>query len=134
MQSSSGDDDGVMSDINVTPLVDVMLVLLVVFIVTAPLLTNAITVDLPQTAESQPPEQAEAVVVSVDASGRIFVDRTEHALEAVEPTLAELHRQNPDVLVHLNADEGCNYGVVARVMSAADRAGIVRLSVLTAVE
>ncbi|UJR83982.1 ExbD/TolR family protein [Sandaracinus amylolyticus] len=131
---SHDDDEAVMSDINVTPLVDVMLVLLVVFIVTAPLLTNAVTVHLPQTAETRPPEPAEAVVVSVDAAGQVYVDRALHPLDRIESALREIHDRDPDVSVHLNADEGCNYGIVARVMSAADRAGIVRLSVLTANE
>ena len=78
----SGADDDVMSEINVTPLVDVMLVLLVVFIVTAPLLTQAVHVNLPKTAETAPPEEKEAVYISVDAKGKVFLDKTEIALEA----------------------------------------------------
>lgn len=130
--SASSDDDSVMSEINVTPLVDVMLVLLVVFLVTAPLLTNAVMVHLPKTATTAPPKQEEAVVLSVDAKSQVFIDRQPVALEAIEARLRSVHARNAEVAVHLNADEACNYGVVARVMSSVDRAGISRLSVLSA--
>ena len=69
------DGDDVMGEINVTPLVDVMLVLLVVFIVTAPLLTQAVHVNLPKTAETAPPEEKAAVYLSIDAQGKIFIDK-----------------------------------------------------------
>ena len=75
--NTKDDGDDIMGEINVTPLVDVMLVLLVVFIVTAPLLTNAVHVNLPKTEETAPPEEKEAVYLSVDAQGKIFIDKKE---------------------------------------------------------
>lgn len=125
------DGDDVMGEINVTPLVDVMLVLLVVFIVTAPLLTNAIHVNLPKTAETAPPEEKDPVYVSVDASGKIFIDKTEIPLDSFEKELLNRKAADPEIALNLNADDGVQYGTVAKVMSAIERSGISKLSVLT---
>lgn len=125
------DADDVMGEINVTPLVDVMLVLLVVFIVTAPLLTNAIHVNLPKTAETAPPEEKDPLYVSVDVTGKIFIDKTEIALDAFENELKARKSADPEIGLNLNADDGVQYGIVAKVMSAIERAGISKLSVLT---
>jgi len=108
-----------------------MLVLLVVFIVTAPLLTNAIHVNLPKTAETAPPEEKDPVYVSVDASGKIFIDKTEIALDAFENELLTRKAADPEIALNLNADDGVQYGIVAKVMSSIERAGISKLSVLT---
>jgi len=126
----SGDDD-VMGEINVTPLVDVMLVLLVVFIVTAPLLTQAVHVNLPKTAETAPPEEKEAVYISVDAKGKVFIDKTEIALEAFEKELLTRKAADPEIALNLNADDAVQYGTVAKVMSSIERSGITKLAVLT---
>ncbi|WAK02356.1 ExbD/TolR family protein [Methylobacter sp. YRD-M1] len=128
-KEDGGDD--VMGEINVTPLVDVMLVLLVVFIVTAPLLTNAIHVNLPETAETAPPEEKEAVYVSVDAQGKVFIDKTEIPLESFENELKTRKAADPEIALNLNADDAVQYGIVAKVMSSIERAGIAKLSVLT---
>lgn len=132
--NSQSDGDDVMSEINVTPLVDVMLVLLVVFIVTAPLLTNSIHVNLPKTDETAPPEIKEAVNVSVDNLGKVYLDKREITLDAVESELKTLKVNDPELSLHLNADEGVNYGVVAKVMASIERAGINKLAVLTQVQ
>jgi biopolymer transport protein TolR len=131
-----GGGEEVMSEINVTPLVDVMLVLLVVFLVTAPLLTNAVRVNLPQRARTAPttPEQNKAVSLSIDAEGKVYVDRRPIAADQVEPELRSLRAAHPQLSVSLNADRTVDYGVVARAMTAVDRAGITRLSVLTIAE
>lgn len=126
-----GGDDDVMGEINVTPLVDVMLVLLVVFIVTAPLLTQAVHVNLPKTAETAPPEEKEAVYISVDAKGKVFIDKTEIALEAFEKELLNRKAADPEIALNLNADDAVQYGTVAKVMSSIERSGITKLSVLT---
>jgi len=131
---SQGENDDVVSDINVTPLVDVMLVLLVVFIVTAPLLTNAVKVNLPQTGTTSPIEPKHSVNVTVDAQGKLYIDRAEVTLAALESQLTDLHRAEPDIAVHFNADQAVNYGLVAKAMGAVDRAGVTKLSVLTANE
>lgn len=126
------DDGDVMGEINVTPLVDVMLVLLVVFIVTAPLLTNAVHVNLPKTAETAPPEEKDPVYLSVDAQGKVFIDKREIAVDAVEAELKIRQAADPELALNLNADDGVQYGVVAKVMAAIERAGVTKLSVLTA--
>jgi len=126
----SGGEDDVMGEINVTPLVDVMLVLLVVFIVTAPLLTQAVHVNLPKTAETAPPEEKEAVYISVDAKGKVFIDKTEIALEAFESELLTRKAADPEIALNLNADDAVQYGTVAKVMSSIERSGITKLSVL----
>ena len=127
----SGGDDDVMGEINVTPLVDVMLVLLVVFIVTAPLLTQAIHVNLPKTAETAAPEEKEAVYISVDAKGKVFMDKTEIAIEAFENELITRKAADPEIALNLNADDAVQYGTVAKVMAAIERSGITKLAVLT---
>ena len=129
-KDDGGDD--VMSEINVTPLVDVMLVLLVVFIVTAPLLTQAIHVNLPKTAETAPPEEKEAVYISVDATGKIFMDKAEIAIEAFENELITRKAADPEIALNLNADDAVQYGTVAKVMASLERSGITKLAVLTA--
>lgn len=134
MAFSAKDDSGdeVMGEINVTPLVDVMLVLLVVFIVTAPLLTNAVHVNLPKTAETAPPEEKAAVYLSVDAQGKVFIDKNEIGVDAVENELKNRKAADPELALNLNADDGVQYGVVAKVMAAIERAGVTKLAVLTA--
>jgi biopolymer transport protein ExbD len=128
-KDDGGDD--VMSEINVTPLVDVMLVLLVVFIVTAPLLTQAVHVNLPKTAETAPPEEKDAVYISVDAKGKVFLDKTEIAIEAFENELVTLKAADPEIALNLNADDAVQYGTVAKVMASIERSGITKLAVLT---
>jgi biopolymer transport protein ExbD len=125
------DGDDIMGEINVTPLVDVMLVLLVVFIVTAPLLTNAVHVNLPKTEETAPPDEKEAIYLSVDAQGKVFLEKQEIALDAIENELKSRKEKDPDLALNLNADDGVQYGTVAKVMSSIERAGVTKLSVLT---
>jgi biopolymer transport protein TolR len=131
MAISSSDSDEPVSDINVTPLVDVMLVLLVVFIVTAPLLTNGVKVQLPSTATVAPLTEQESVTVSIDAKGMIYVDKAPVELATLEPQLKSTRARSPDLAVHLSADESSSYGLVAKVMSAINRAGVSKLSVLS---
>jgi biopolymer transport protein TolR len=131
--AAQSENDDVVSEINVTPLVDVMLVLLVVFIVTAPLLSNAVTVNLPKTAINSPPAQDKALSVSIDAQGKIYVDKAQVELARLEPALRASNASR-ELSVQLNADQGVNYGLVAKVISAVDRAGVTRLSVMTAGE
>jgi biopolymer transport protein ExbD len=125
------DGDDIMGEINVTPLVDVMLVLLVVFIVTAPLLTNAVHVNLPKTEETAPPDEKEAIYLSVDAQGKVFLEKQEIALDAIENELKSRKEKDPELALNLNADDGVQYGTVAKVMSSIERAGVTKLSVLT---
>lgn len=132
MAFSTQDSDEVLSEINVTPLVDVMLVLLVVFIVTAPLLTNAIPINLPKTESVAPVEQKDPLVVSIDDKGKVFINKDEIQADLLEFNLQATKAKNPDVRVQLQADNGVNYGEVARAMASIERAGITKLSVITA--
>lgn len=132
MAFSTQDSDEVLSEINVTPLVDVMLVLLVVFIVTAPLLTNAIPINLPKTESVAPVEQKDPLVVSIDGQGKVFINKDEIQPDLLEFNLQAAKAKTPDVRVQLQADNGVNYGEVARAMASIERAGITRLSVITA--
>lgn len=132
--SVQGDQDEVVSEINVTPLVDVMLVLLVVFIVTAPLLSNAVAVNLPKTAINSPPAQKKSLSVSIDAKNAIYVDRDLVDLGKLEAALKRARASDPELQVQLNADQTVNYGLVAKAISSIDRAGVKRLSVMTAGE
>lgn len=130
--SSGSDGDEVLSEINITPMVDVMLVLLVVFIITAPLMTNAIKVNLPDTETTvQIEEPKKPVVLSIDDQGRIYLDKDEYSLEIIESELASRKLQDPEIRLNLNADETVPYGTVAKVMVLIEKAGISRLSFVT---
>ncbi len=130
--SSGSDSDEVLSEINITPMVDVMLVLLVVFIITAPLMTNAINVNLPDTETTvQIEEPKKPVVLSIDAQGKIYLDKDEYALEILQQELEGRKAADPQLRLNLNADEGVNYGVVAKVMVLVEKAGIDKLSMVT---
>ncbi|HKQ83940.1 MAG TPA: biopolymer transporter ExbD [Steroidobacteraceae bacterium] len=131
MAISTQEEDGIVSEINITPLVDVMLVLLVAFVITIPVLTNAVHVNLPKTVTTTPPEQQKAITVTVDEASRIYLDNTEIAGEALGARLAGLKTANADVSLHLRADDRVPYGPVAKVMAAIEQAGISRVSVLT---
>jgi biopolymer transport protein ExbD len=132
MAFSTQDSDEVLSEINVTPLVDVMLVLLVVFIVTAPLLTNAIPINLPKTEAVARVEQKDPLVVSIDGAGKLFINKDEIQPDLLEFNLKSAKAKDPEVRVQLQADDGVNYGEVARAMASIERAGITKLSVITA--
>jgi biopolymer transport protein ExbD len=132
MAFSTQDSDEVLSEINVTPLVDVMLVLLVVFIVTAPLLTNAIPINLPKTDAVAPVEQKDPVVVSIDGKGQLFFDKDPIDLDQLGFRLQGAKAKDPEVRVQLQADDGVNYGQVAKPMASIEKAGITKLAVITA--
>ena len=134
MAFSSGSHGGdVVSDINITPLVDVMLVLMVVFILTAPVLNNAIHISLPKASTSAAaPTDLKAVTVSVDADGKVFIDQREIALGGLERELKQLVVANKEQAVTLQGHEGVPYRSVAQAMAAIQRAGVTKLSVLTA--
>src|SRR4051794_10506884 len=105
-----------MSEINVTPLVDVMLVLLIVFMVGAPLLTVGVPVDLPQTQAPAINEQKEPLVVTVNAEGKIYLQETEVAADALVPRLQAITNNNPSASIYVRGDKAINYGRVLEVM------------------
>ncbi|MBT3238603.1 MAG: protein TolR [Rhodospirillaceae bacterium] len=120
-----------MSEINVTPMVDVMLVLLVIFMVTAPLLTVGVTVDLPKTKASVVPGQDEPLAVSVNAEGKVFLQDTELELSGLVPRLKAITGNNPDVRIFVRGDKNVNYGRVMQVMGVVNAAGFRKVALIT---
>ena len=116
-----------MSDINMTPLVDVMLVLVVILIITAPLLANSIRLDLPKTDAAQPGEPAQAVTLVIDKAGRAFLDDQPVDDAQLAQGLADAAKANPETEVQLRADTTVSYGRVVEVMGAAQKAGLNRI-------
>ena len=129
--STGKDSSDVVSEINITPLVDVMLVLMVVFILTAPLLNNAVRINLPKTSTTEPANPSKSVTVSVDGASKIYIDKREVDLAALEPELKGVVATNPELAVSLQADEGVPYRAVAKVIANIQRSGVTKLSVLT---
>jgi biopolymer transport protein TolR len=116
-----------MSDINVTPLVDVMLVLVVIFIITAPLLASTIRLDLPKTDAARAVDAPRFVTLVVDQSGQAFLNDKPIVLEELARQLTQTARQNPDTEVQLRADAAVPYGKVVEVMGVAQKAGLSRI-------
>ena len=116
-----------MSDINVTPLVDVMLVLVVIFIITAPLLASAIRLDLPKTDAAKAVETPRFVTLVVDKTGQAFLNDKAMPLDELARSLAQTAGQNPDTEVQLRADSAVAYGKVVEVMGLAQKAGLSRI-------
>ena len=120
-----------MSDINVTPMVDVMLVLLVIFIITAPLFTHAIKLDLPHAAASATPQKPETITLSIDGEGRIFWNNDAIAQKDLGARLAQEAQKNPQPELQLRADKATRYEIIAQVMSAAQTNGMTKLGFVT---
>ena len=116
-----------MSEINVTPMVDVMLVLLVIFILTAPLMASSIKLDLPKTDAATASEAPKFVTLVIDKAGQIFLNDKPIALDALKASLTRTAVQNPETEVQLRADEAVPYGTVVEVMGAAQKAGLNRI-------
>ena len=120
-----------MSEINVTPLVDVMLVLLIVFMVTAPLLTVGVPVDLPKTAANRVLGQDEPLVISVNKMGGLFLQDTEIKLDQLVPRLTAITQNRKGARIFLRGDKNIAYGQVMSVMGALNQAGFNRVALIT---
>lgn len=131
--SSGSDENNMMSEINVTPLVDVMLVLLVIFIITAPLLApQSLKINLPKTESvaHEKENNPQKITLTIDAEGGIYYE----SLRLSEDALADILKNRvaePNFQLQIQADEGVNYGRVAQVMAIAQRVGVAKLSFLT---
>jgi len=125
------DNRGIMAEINVTPLVDVMLVLLVIFMVTAPMMQQGVQVNLPKADTKAMSPQEEAVVVSVDKSGKVFIDKDEIPASDLRNRLTTMFASREKKEVFLKADAGVPYGEVVRAMADIKGAGIERLGMVT---
>jgi biopolymer transport protein TolR len=130
--NSGGSRRGYLAEINVTPLVDVMLVLLIIFMVTAPMMTRGLDVKLPETTAKALPQKKENVVITINAKSKLFLDKSEVSPGFLKQKLAELVREGRAGQVLLRADESVKYGDVAVVMTAIREAGVKDLGLVTA--
>ena len=120
-----------MSEINVTPMVDVMLVLLIVFMVTAPLLTTGVAVDLPRTQSSPLPGQDEPLSVTIGADGMVHLQDTEITLEQLAPRLVAITENNAEARIFVRGDRAVDYGQVMEVVGTINRAGFTKVALVT---
>ena len=123
-----------MSDINMTPLIDVMLVLVVIFIITAPLMTSAIKLDLPKTEAAQPVDAPKFVAIVVDKTGQIFLNDQVSSLKQLAESLSKTAQISKETEVQLRADEAVPYGKVVEVMGVAQKAGLSRIGFIAEVK
>ena len=119
-----------MADINVTPLVDVMLVLLIVFMITAPLLTVAVPVDLPKTQAKSIGQDKEPLIVSIDAQGKVYLQETALELDALVAKLKSVTGANPDARIFVRGDKGLTYGRIMEVMGTISAAGFNKVALV----
>jgi len=123
-----------MSEINVTPMVDVMLVLLIIFMVTAPLLTVGVPIELPKTEARQLEGDKEPLTISVDPEERIFLQDTELKIDELVPKLTAIAKNGYDERIFVRGDRRVNYGIVMRVMGTISAAGFRRIALISDIE
>lgn len=119
------------SDINITPMVDVMLVLLIIFMVAAPMMTTGVTVDLPKTNASPIAGQDEPLAISVTAGGKVFVQKTEVPVNALPEKLRAITGEKKDTRIFVRGDKSVDYGKVMEVVSAVNAAGYGKVALIT---
>ncbi|MGR8997889.1 MAG: ExbD/TolR family protein [Gammaproteobacteria bacterium] len=120
-----------MAEINTTPMVDVMLVLLVIFIITAPLLNHAVKIDLPQASSQPNPEKPDAITLSINAEGKLFWNDAPFEDAELASRLATAAQKKPQPELHLRAERVTPYQKLAEIMSAAQSTGIIRIGFVT---
>jgi biopolymer transport protein ExbD/biopolymer transport protein TolR len=120
-----------MGDINMTPLIDVMLVLLVIFIITAPLMTSSLKLDLPKTDAATPQAAPTFIAVSIDATGKLFLGDEALSRDQLEQRVGTAAKANPQLEVQLRADQKVPYGQVADLIALVQKAGLSRIGFVT---
>ena len=121
-----------MADINITPMVDVMLVLLVIFIVTAPLLTTGVNVKLPQTTKTKSlPQDNKALTLYVEKNGNLTLNEAEITLDALGARLKSVREANPDVRIYVKGDSDVPYGSMMQIMAEVTAAGVTQVAFVT---
>jgi biopolymer transport protein ExbD len=120
-----------MADINVTPMVDVMLVLLVIFIISAPMFTNAVQLDLPKAQAGAAPQQQDSIAIAIDAGGTMYWNNSPLQAGELDERLAAAAKREPQPELQLRADRDTRYEVVAQLMAAAQAQGLNRLVFVT---
>ena len=128
---SSGSGDDVMNEINMTPMVDIMLVLLIIFIITVPVLKHAVHVDLPRATNTPQTIKPETVTLSVDADGGYFLNQTRVSDTELAVQLQQAAAQNPPPDLHIRGDKAVRYERVAQAMAAAQQAGVKKIGFIT---
>jgi len=123
-----------MAEINVTPMVDVMLVLLIIFMVTAPLLTVGVPIELPKSEAQQLEGDKEPLTITVDPEGKIFLQDTQIQLDEIVPKLTAISKNGYEERVFVRGDRRVNYGVVMRVMGTISAAGFRRIALVSDLE
>jgi biopolymer transport protein TolR len=131
MTPGNRDQNLPLSDINVTPLVDVMLVLLIIFMVTAPHLEQGVPVELPQVTVTSLPTATDELVITVNARKEVFLDGVRTTIDKLEPQIVETMKNRKGKDVFLRADKGVDYGFVVQVMAAVRRAGVPGIGMVT---
>lgn len=123
--------NSLISDINVTPFVDVMLVLLIIFMVAAPLMTVGVPVDLPETQASEMNAQTEPITVSINNEGKVFIQETEVAMEDIVPRLEAIAKTGYEERIFVRGDQASDYGTVLRVMGRLNAAGFKNIGLVS---
>lgn len=126
-----GNNDRLMSDINVTPFVDVMLVLLIIFMVTAPMMIQGLNVSLPVASSNPLPAEEEQLIISIDKNNKVFINDYHVALDYLQEKLEKILKGRVDRVVYLRADKEISYGMVVGVMSEIKGAGVEKLGMVT---
>jgi len=126
-----GNDDDVMNEINMTPMVDIMLVLLIIFIITVPVMKHSVNIDLPRAANEAQNIQPETLRLSVDAQGLYFMNDLQITDAELEPLLKTAAVQNPQPELHIRGDKAVRYERVAQAMAAAQQAGLRKIGFIT---
>jgi len=129
--NSSKTRGGLVSEINVTPLVDVMLVLLIIFMITAPMMTQGLDVDLPETTAKSLNQKEEPVIVTLDKDGKIMLGKIEVSQAMFRQQLEKAYGRNTDQPIFLKADRAVAYGVVVAIMADIKAAGFDKLGMIT---
>jgi biopolymer transport protein ExbD len=126
-----GTDDDVMNEINMTPMVDIMLVLLIIFIITVPVMKHSVNIDLPRATNEAQNIKPETIRLSVDSQGAYFLNETQIADADLAPRLKEAAAQNPQPELHIRGDKNVRYERVAQAMAAAQQAGLRKIGFIT---
>jgi biopolymer transport protein TolR len=129
--TGGGSDSGLMSEINVTPFVDVMLVLLIIFMVTAPMMVQGVDVSLPEASSAPMQSDQEHLVITVDKNQQVFINELQVEVDFLQQKLRKILEGREDRQVFLKADRDIAYGIVVRVMAEVKAAGVEKLGMIT---
>ena len=129
--TGGGDNGHLMSDINVTPLVDVMLVLLIIFMVTAPMMMQGVDIDLPEATADSIASEKEPLTITIDKESQVYINNYKVQVDTLQEKLMKIREGRADTEVYLKADKSVAYGMVVKVMSLIKGAGIDKLGMVT---